>query len=64
MTDKKYDVDLVVTQLRPNNVKFTFWKGDSEDPIFETRLTPYQLLQIFQYSGIDFHEDLIDIEKD
>lgn len=50
-----------------NQFHFTFGRGSSDEIIAVMILTPAQLLQVFQYSGIDFHEstdDLIDIERD
>jgi hypothetical protein len=44
-------------------VQFYFEYSDSEDIIFETKLTPEQLLQVFQHSGIDFYADIEDDEK-
>ena len=35
---------------------FEFGRVGSSETILQTNLTPAQLLQIFQHSGIDFHE--------
>lgn len=42
-----------------NSVSYTFLFGKSGtfDVIANIEVTPSQLLQIFQHSGLDFHED-------
>ena len=38
------------------NYTFTFGKSGTFDVVSIIKVTPSQLLQIFQYSGLDFHE--------
>jgi hypothetical protein len=52
MTD---DIWVTIT-ADEHDFEFEFGRVGSGEIILEAKLTPAQLLQIFQYSGLDFYE--------